>query len=73
MYRDSPANELDSGWRFIVGDEDDSFLADPSNHSVYDLNTIANFDPDIVGYLDEPVGSQFAREADGVLKRVHYW
>ena len=30
--------------------------------AVYDVNTIANYDPEIVRLLDAPVGSAFERE-----------
>ncbi|HEX8225087.1 MAG TPA: DUF2185 domain-containing protein [Allosphingosinicella sp.] len=73
MYRDAPHNEMDSGWRFIAGDEDDDYMNETANHAVYDVNTIANYDEDIVQYLDAELGSQFAREEDGELKPVKYW
>ena len=37
-------------------------MDDPANHAVYDVNTIANYDPDIVPFLDAPAGSAFERE-----------
>jgi hypothetical protein len=65
MYREPPDNEVDSGWRFFSGvDEDDSYVNDPNNCGVYDVNTIANYDPTILPYLDAPVGSAFERPDD---------
>lgn len=64
MYRGTPHNPLDSGWRFLAGDEDEAYMADASNHDVFDVNTIANHDPAIVPYLDAPVGSAFFRAGD---------
>jgi hypothetical protein len=61
MYRDSPINELDSGWRFFAGDEDASYMANSQRHGVYDVNTIVNYDPDILPFLDAMVGSRFER------------
>lgn len=66
MYREEPANELDSGWRFFAGDEDEEYLADSNNTMVYAVNTIANYDPGILFYLDAPEGSRF--ELDPELK-----
>lgn len=64
-YREEPDNDIDSGWRFLAGDEDDAYMDDAANHGIFDVNTIANYDPDIVSLLDAPVGSHFFRE-DGV-------
>jgi hypothetical protein len=61
MYRESPNNELDSGWRFFAGDEDASYMADSQRHGVYDVNTIVNYDPEILPFLDAAVGSRFER------------
>jgi hypothetical protein len=72
MYRDTPTRDLDSGWRFMSGHESDEYMNDPGNHSVYDVNTIANYDPDIVPFLDAPVGSTFEREnGSGRFVEVH--
>lgn len=49
----------DSGWRFFSGDENDAYLDDPDNSSVFALNTIANYDPDIIPLLDSPAGTAF--------------
>ena len=61
MYREAPDNDLDSGWRFMSGLENDAYMDDPRNHGVYDVNTIANYDPDIVPLLDAPEGSAFEK------------
>lgn len=65
MYREEPRNERDSGWRFFSGLEDDAYMATPSFHAVYDVNTIANYDPTIVIFLDAPIGSEFEKEDPG--------
>ncbi len=64
MYREAPDNDIDSGWRFMAGSESDAYMNDPQNHAIYDVNTIANYDPDIVPFLGAPIGSAFER-ADG--------
>ena len=45
-------------------------MDEPSNHAVYDVNTIANYDPDIVPLLDAPVGAQFERSDEGPFVEV---
>lgn len=64
MYRERPHDDLDSGWRFLAGDESKEYMADSSKHTVYDVNTIANYDPSIIPFLDAPEGATFARDAD---------
>ena len=62
MYREQPDNDIDSGWRFMTGTESDAYMNDPQNHGVYDVNTIANYDPDVVPLLDAAIGSAFQRQ-----------
>lgn len=52
MYRELPDNEQDSGWRFFSGYESQEYVDDTQNLGIYDVNTIANYDTDIVPYLD---------------------
>lgn len=61
MYREAPDNDVDSGWRFMSGLEDDAYMDNPANHAIYDVNTIANYDPSIVPLLDAPEGSAFEK------------
>lgn len=64
MYREEPHGKEDSGWCFMAGDEDEEYMDDPANHGVYDINTLANYDRDIVPFLDAPVGAAFERETE---------
>jgi hypothetical protein len=61
LYRQSPDNGIDSGWRFMSGLESPEYMDDPANHAIYDVNTIANCDPEIIALLDAPIGSAFER------------
>ena len=61
MVRDEPDNEMDSGWQFFSGTEDQDYVDDPNNSEIYDVNTIANYDKAIIPYLDLPVGTQLER------------
>ena len=65
MYREAPINPEDSGWRFLAGDEDDAYMANNANHGVYDVNTIVNYCPDILPYIDAEAGSAFERDQGG--------
>lgn len=61
MYREAPDNDIDSGWRFLSGLEDDAYMDDVDNHAIYDVNTIANVDPGIIPFLDAPIGCAFEK------------
>jgi hypothetical protein len=56
MYRETADNDLDSGWRFLAGDESDEYVADPRNVELFDVNTVANYEPAIVPLLSATVG-----------------
>lgn len=69
MYREKPDHADDSGWRFFSGvGEDDDYLSNPDNSGVHDVNTIANFDPSILPFLNASIGSAFERQDDRWVK-----
>jgi hypothetical protein len=61
MYRERPDRPEDSGWWFFAGDEDQAYIDDPKNTGVYAVNTIANYDPDIIPYLKTPYPCAFEK------------
>ena len=65
MYREEPSNEYDTGWRFFAGDEDEEYTNNSENFEVYDLNTICNYDEDIISYLTKPIGTKLERDGEG--------
>ena len=67
-YREEPDQGFpDSGWRFFAGDEDEEYLSDPGRSGAYDLNTLVNYDPEILPLLKAPFGTAFARGEDGAF------
>jgi hypothetical protein len=62
MLHDVPACPDDSGWRFFAGPEYPQWVDDPKGGAIVCVNSKANHDPSIIPFLDEPVGSVFARE-----------
>ena len=66
MYREPPDHEADSGWRFLSGEESDAEFDDPGQTAIYEVNTIANYDPDIIRFLSYPEGTRVERR-DGKL------
>ena len=63
MYREQPDHPQDSGWRFFSGDETDDYVNQPDNIGLYDVNTIAAIDPDIIPFLNIPYGCAFERSS----------
>jgi len=72
MVREATNRPYDSGWCFMSGEESQEYMDDPNNHAIYDVNTIANYSPDIVPFLDAPPGSAFARDENEKLVPVPY-
>lgn len=73
MVRESTDRPHDSGWCFMSGNETQDYMDDPNNHAIYDVNTIANYSPDIIPLLDAPPGSAFARDPESdMLVEVPY-
>ncbi|ESU20217.1 hypothetical protein FSS13T_27460 [Flavobacterium saliperosum S13] len=61
MYREESEEEIDSGWRFFSGTEDQDYVDNPNNTMIYNINTIANYDKTIIPYLAYPYGSELER------------
>jgi hypothetical protein len=72
MVREPTDRPHDSGWCFMSGEESQDYMDDPENHAIYDVNTIANYSPDIIPLLGAPPGSAFARDESGKLISVPY-
>jgi hypothetical protein len=81
MYREVPDRPEDSGWRFFSGDEDQEYIDDLTHTGVYAVNTAANYDPDIIPYLDTlppcafekiPEGHEYTRVEDAGLSDAKF-
>lgn len=59
MYRESPEDLYDSGWRVFSGEEDEDLINDPNNFEIYDVQTILNIDDSIKEIILSPIGSEF--------------
>lgn len=51
---------------FFEGSEDQEYADDPSHFEIYDVNTIANYDTEIIPFLESPIGSAFERTPSGL-------
>lgn len=67
MYRELANDHVDSGWRFFAGDETVEYSANPDHFSIYDVNTIANYDPAITAVLETPPPCAFERDSSADL------
>ena len=79
MYREEPSpNNPDSGWRFFKGDEDEEYTSNLDNVHIFALNTICNYDKDIIPYLHSTVGASYVRvnentfEIDDGTKEIYF-
>ena len=72
MVRDEPVDPHDSGWCFMAGDESQDYMDEPNHHGIYDVNTIANYCPDIIELLDTPAPCAFERNPQGKLVAIPY-
>lgn len=62
MYREQPSNDKpDSGWRFMAGNEDNEYMNNSNNHHIFAINTICNYDRNIIPYLKSKIGSAYIR------------
>lgn len=66
MYMDRYATNRqgDSGWCFMAGTETQEYMDNADNMGIYDVNTIANYDPAIIPYLYKPHGTSLMRIPD---------
>jgi hypothetical protein len=64
MYRSVPDGACHSGWTFMSGTESQEYTDDADNWALYEVNTIANYDQDIIPHLNVPYKSAFSRNPD---------
>lgn len=70
MIRDETSYENDSGWFFMSGLENQEYIDNPDNVMIYDVNTIANYDPAIIPFLNYPIGSRLERQHNSNLFEI---
>lgn len=55
--REQPLNKVDNGWRFLSNIDDDEFLSNSDNMSIWDFSTIVEIEPAILSIYEMPVGT----------------
>lgn len=61
MYRAEAKDEDDSGWSFLAGNESREYADNYKNIVLLTVYEVCQLDPDIMDYIDSPVGSGFIR------------
>ncbi|MEO6951362.1 MAG: DUF2185 domain-containing protein [Polyangia bacterium] len=64
MVRKPPDRSRDSGWQFFAGDETEAHFADADAHAIFDVNTICNYDRDVIPFLYALPGAVFERDKE---------
>lgn len=63
-YRESSEIKIDSGWRFLYGDEDEEYLDNPDNTITRDISDILEWKPELKDIISERRGSEFEWNPD---------
>lgn len=58
-YHDYPETNIDSGWRFLYGDEDDEYLSNPVNNEAIYPEDMLSISPALDVILSAPVNTEF--------------
>ncbi len=65
IYRESPSNENDNGWRAIGDTDTQEYMDDPQNSIVVDFNTLVEIEPAVLKIYELPVGTDLELVYDG--------
>ena len=66
VYREAPAFEKDSGWRFFSGAESDEFCEDAANFDTLPLSQALELCPEAAALMNETAGAwEWDDERDG--------
>jgi len=63
-YREHSDIKIDSGWRFLYGDEDEDYLDNPDNVIVKDISDIIDWKPELKDILSSRPNSEFEWDTD---------
>lgn len=71
MLRDEAADDKDSGWQFLAGNEDDEYMKNHKNIAIMSVKEVCDLDYDVFDYLLSPVGSRFIRISSSEFEEDH--
>lgn len=63
-YRENSEIKIDSGWRFMYGDEDEDYLDNPNNTETKDLKEVVAWKPELNDIVSAKPGKEFEWDAD---------
>lgn len=70
-YRENAELKIDSGWRFMYGDEDEDYLDNPENTITKDFSEIIEWNPAVKDLLKARPGQDFEwNEAGQKFERI---
>ena len=58
-YREYSDIKIDSGWRFIYGDEDEDYLDNPDNTETRDISEILEWKPELNNIIDSHPNTEY--------------
>ena len=73
VYREAPAFEQDSGWRFFSGAEDDAYTDNPDHFQILPLNEVLEGNPEIVPLMSETQGAWEWDDAQQAFTAAEDW
>ena len=65
IYRESPSDKNDNGWRAIGDTDTQEYMDDPQNSIVVDFNTLVEIEPAVLKIYELPVGTDLELVYDG--------
>ena len=73
LYREEPAFEHDSGWRFFSGAEDDAYTDNPDHFQILPLNEVLEGNPEIAPLMSETQGAWEWDDAQQAFTAAEDW
>lgn len=71
MCRDEVVRENDSGWSFMVGNEDEEYMEDYHNIQLMSIHAVMQYDSAIWKYITSPVGTRLIRISSDEFEEDH--
>jgi hypothetical protein len=66
-YRETPETNIDSGWRFLYGDEDEEYLDNPTHIEAVYPEDMLSINPALDIILGAPSGTEFEWKEDSEM------
>lgn len=63
-YRENSEIKIDSGWRFLYGDEDEDYLDNPDNTETKDITEVLEWKTELKEIVSSRRGSEFEWNVD---------